>query len=232
MTQATEAEREQAAAALASEAGGLMQALLAFQAEAPKLQRDAINPHFRSRYISLESLMGEVMPLLTKHGLVWITKPCRDENGPALTYKLIHAVSGELEQGTMPLMLAKSDPQGQGSALTYARRYSLMAVLGLVADEDDDGNHATAQARAQPTARPAQQTERPATAKQRGLIFARAGENNMPSSLLAKVVLLATGNEPREFDSEDAATDWLNRSLDRLPASAVDKILEGIAADV
>jgi hypothetical protein len=44
----------------------------------------------------------------------------------------------------MPLLLAKSDPQGQGSAITYARRYALMAVLGLVADEDDDGNKASA----------------------------------------------------------------------------------------
>jgi hypothetical protein len=57
-----------------------------------------------------------------------------------LTYILVHAESGTELRGEMALLPAKADPQGQGSAITYARRYALMAVLGLVADEDDDGN--------------------------------------------------------------------------------------------
>lgn len=116
-------------------------ALLAVQKELPKLQKDAINPHFKNRYISLDSLMAAIRPVLSKHGLVWITTPCRDEQGePALSYRLVHADSGEFEGGTMPLLLTKQDPQGLGSAITYARRYSITAMLGLVADEDDDAN--------------------------------------------------------------------------------------------
>jgi hypothetical protein len=146
----------------------LMTALLAVQAEAPKLQKDKINPAFRSKYLSLDALMEQVLPVLNKHKLVWITRPGQDSEGrPVLSYELAFAVPShfpalppppkdggwsetkvtvlptEAIKGTMPLMLSKQDAQGLGSAITYARRYSLMAVLGLVADEDDDGAKAS-----------------------------------------------------------------------------------------
>lgn len=135
-------------------------ALLAFQAEAPALQRTALNPHFRSRYVPLDELMGVVLPLLNKHGIVLAQTPCRmsEDAAPALTTRLTHAESGEYVEGTMPLLLTKSDPQAQGAAITYARRYALMAMLGLVADEDDDGNAATPRA----TRRGARSTSAPA----------------------------------------------------------------------
>lgn len=123
---------------------GLYPALLAVQAEAPTLQKTAINPHFKSRFVPLEEVTEAVMPLLSKNGLVWTTLPGHTENGsPVLQYALIHADTGEQLRGSMALLPAKADPQGQGSAITYARRYALMAVLGLVADEDDDGNKAS-----------------------------------------------------------------------------------------
>ncbi len=121
---------------------GLMAALLAVQAEAPKVVKDQTNPHFKSRFASLDAVMDAIGPILTRHGLVWATLPGRVDGEPALTYKLVHVATGETLEGSMPLMLKSADPQGQGSALTYARRYSIMAVLGLVPDEDDDGNRA------------------------------------------------------------------------------------------
>lgn len=126
---------------------GLLPALLAFQAEAPKLPKDGVNPHFKSRFTKLDTIAETVRPLLNKHGLVWSTKPTRDEHGdPALHYRIAHAPSGESDEGTMPLLLVKQDPQAQGSAITYARRYAICAVLDLVADDDDDGNSASAPA--------------------------------------------------------------------------------------
>lgn len=121
----------------------LEQALLAAQQDAPHLQRDAINPHFKSKFISLDTLIENVLPVLNKHGLVLLQFPSTVSGQPALRTRLVHAESGEAVEDTMLLMAAKDDPQGQGSAITYARRYSLMSILGLVADEDDDGNHAT-----------------------------------------------------------------------------------------
>jgi hypothetical protein len=127
-----------------STAEGLLPALLAVQSEAPTLRKDATNPHFRSKYTPLDTIVETIGPILAKHGLVWMTLPGRDAHGdPALTYRLAHASTGEALEGSMPLLLSKQDAQGQGSAITYARRYAICAVLNLVADDDDDGNGAS-----------------------------------------------------------------------------------------
>lgn len=126
----------------------LMTAMLEVQKQAPGLAlgKDAqgqVGSH-KYKYLTLDKLMDRVMPVLSEQGLVWMTFPTFHESGdPALGYRLTHAESGESLEGTMPLMLAKSDPQGLGSALTYCRRYSMLAVLGIVADEDDDASVAS-----------------------------------------------------------------------------------------
>ncbi len=216
----------------------LYDALLAFQADAPTLQKDKINPAFRSKYLSLDSLMEQVLPALNAHGLIWTTLPGRDDDGAGvLRYELIHAASGDRLGGTMPLLAAKPDPQGQGSAITYARRYSLMAVLGLVADEDDDGNRASGRQRAPeranghgiPTAEPSNGGPRPASQKQRGMLNGKAAEAKLSSQQFANAILTAAGASPREFDGQEQAQAFVQRQLDRLPASLVDKVLEQIA---
>lgn len=126
----------------------LYTALLAAQQDMPELQKNAINPHFKSKFISLDTLMEQILPILNKHELVLTQFPtyvgAGDEREAALTTTLTFAPTGESTEGTMLLCMAKNDPQGQGSAITYGRRYGLMAALGLVADNDDDGNAATA----------------------------------------------------------------------------------------
>lgn len=118
-------------------------ALLAVQSEAPALPKDKTNPHFASKFTGLDTIIEKVGPLLTKHRLVWTTLPGRDELGPYLEYRLLHVDSDEGLTGRIPLLLSKGDSQGLGSALTYARRYALVSVLNLAADEDDDGNSAS-----------------------------------------------------------------------------------------
>lgn len=118
-------------------------ALHAFQAEAPALPKDKTNPHFNSKFTGLDTIVEKIGPLLSKHNLVWITKPGQSDHGPTLEYRLVHVGTGEGETGTMPLLLTKTDSQGLGSALTYARRYALCSVLNLVSDDDDDGNSAS-----------------------------------------------------------------------------------------
>lgn len=129
-----------------AKAKGLNDALLAVQKESPALQKDAINPHFKNKYITLQSLMDKILPLLHKHDLLLLQQPASvgPNAEPALTTTIIHVPSGEAEASIMPLMLDKATAQGLGSAITYARRYSLMSILGLVADEDDDGQAASA----------------------------------------------------------------------------------------
>lgn len=128
----------------ATPADTLLKAILAVQGEVGTLPKDAVNPAFQKggkggRYTPLDTIVEMVGPILNKHGLIWMTFPTVGENGQSLLkYRLQHAETNEEVGGIMPLLLTKQDPQGLGSALTYARRYSLCAVLNLVADEDDD----------------------------------------------------------------------------------------------
>jgi ERF superfamily len=122
----------------------LATALTAAQAEFSAIPKDAENPFFRSSYASLPKVVEVSAPVLTKHGLSITQFIGYDESGAdTLTTWLLHQ-SGQYICQTMRLRPTKPDPQGQGSAVTYARRYSYMAALGLVADEDDDGNNASA----------------------------------------------------------------------------------------
>ena len=131
----------------------LATALCEAQGEFEGVEKSAANPFFKSHYADLASIIESVAPVLHKHGLS-ITQPVGwDGENDLLTTRLTHT-SGEYMQSTMRLFLVKSDPQGQGSAITYARRYQLQAMLNL-RTVDDDGNLAS-----QPTQAPAKTTKR------------------------------------------------------------------------
>jgi len=122
----------------------LLTALLEVQRDAKTLTKD--KPGVHGKYVPLDSIVEAVRDSLASNGLVWVTMPVSDDHGhPALLYRLAHAKTGEVLEGVMPLLLDKQNAQGLGSAITYARRYSLCAVLNLVADEDDDGQKASQQ---------------------------------------------------------------------------------------
>jgi len=122
----------------------LLPALIAARAEFPAVKKDGYNPHFKSKFASLKAVREATEPILGKHGLTITQFPSQTYEGkPALTTWLAHS-SGQFIKDTTPLSMVKSDPQAQGSAITYLRRYGWSAVLGLVTDEDDDdGNMAT-----------------------------------------------------------------------------------------
>lgn len=174
----------------------LAKALLAFQAEAPALQRDKINPAFKSKYLSLEKLLEEVLPTLSRAGLAVSQWPTfvKTETGvlPALRTRLVHAESGEQWEDTMLILPAKSDPQGQGSAITYAKRYALCAALGLSADEDDDGNKASGgAAKKRPAAAKLaaeQKSSTTITAEQRAKLFATARDHGWTTEAIKETV--------------------------------------------
>ena len=119
----------------------LAAALVAAQAEFSAVPKTADNPFFKSKYADLATVVSHTQPILAKHGLAVSQFPTQINGEPALITYLLHA-SGQVLADTMKLCAAKSDPQGQGAAITYARRFAYMAVLGLVADVDDDGNTA------------------------------------------------------------------------------------------
>jgi len=117
---------------------GILPALLRFQGAVDGVRRDSANPHFRSRYASLENVIDTARPHLQDNGLVLTQAPGRVVEGCIeVTTRISHAESGEWIQATVHMPLAKKDPQGAGSALTYGQRYSLMAALGLPPTDDD-----------------------------------------------------------------------------------------------
>lgn len=128
----------------------LAAALSAAQGEFESVSKGAENPFFKSKYAALPHVVKAAAPILAKHGLSVMQFPGHDGERDTLTTIVLHK-SGQHVGSSMLLKLGKNDAQGQGSALTYARRYSYMAALGLVADEDDDGNAAS-----RPASRPAE----------------------------------------------------------------------------
>jgi len=121
-----------------------MDKLLEIQRELPKIGKDGDNPYFHSSYLTLEKLLDVMLPLLNAKGLLLIQAPEVVEGNGVLTTRIIDPLDGIIIETQMLLATKSNDPQAQGSAITYARRYALMAILGIVpAETDDDGNAAT-----------------------------------------------------------------------------------------
>lgn len=119
-------------------ASSLVKAQRAF---APAL-KTSTNPHFKSRYVDLAGCIEAVIDGLNENG-IFLMQPTRlDESGVTVETIFVHESGETLSAGVFHVPASKQDAQGYGSALTYARRYSLMAACGI-APEDDDGNAAS-----------------------------------------------------------------------------------------
>jgi hypothetical protein len=132
----------------------LAEALAALQRALPEVKKSETaevptkaGGMFRYTYAGLAAITAQIMPALGELGLSFSARPTVNERGQfVLAYELLH-VCGEHREGEYPL--SGSTPQQQGSAITYARRYSLLAVTGLAPDEDDDAAAAEAEAQSQ-----------------------------------------------------------------------------------
>lgn len=112
---------------------------------APAL-KTSTNPHFRSKYADLSACVEAVIDALNEAGIALVQRCHECENGVVVETVFLHESGEMIDAGRLHVPASKSDPQGYGSALTYARRYSLMAACGI-APEDDDGNAASNPAR-------------------------------------------------------------------------------------
>jgi hypothetical protein len=119
-------------------AGALVKAQKAF---GPAL-KTATNPHFRSRYADLSACVEAVIDALNDNGIALTQRVHHCEDGVIVETVFIHESGEVITSGPLHVPATKQDAQGYGSALTYARRYSLMAACGI-APEDDDGNAAS-----------------------------------------------------------------------------------------
>lgn len=136
-------------------------ALVKAQKEFGPALKTSNNPHFRTKYADLSACIEAVIDGLNNNGIYLMQLTDESPTGIKIQTVFIHDSGEQMSSGWLFVPAAKNDPQGFGSALTYARRYSLMAACGI-APEDDDANAASqtasAQVKAVPKPAPAQQT--------------------------------------------------------------------------
>ncbi len=116
----------------------LAAALIGFQADMPNVTKDAVNPFYKSKYATLEAILTAAKPHLKKHGLAVVQLPTIE----GLKTIIMHE-SGETIESDAKIVMKDQSPQGQGSAITYMRRYALSAALGIATEDDDDAEAAT-----------------------------------------------------------------------------------------
>jgi hypothetical protein len=215
----------------------LDEALLVFQADPPALVKDKKGQvgNQKTKYADLVQVNAVVLSRLNALGVVYVCAPSLVDGGFGLDYRLTHVASGTQIAGRYPLKLAEN-PMQMGSAITYARRYVLLAITGVAAeDEDDDGNAAAGagqryaqragRSHAAASAEQGQQAQR--AQRPRGGQPALPGENQGPNSPVGADQhrhmralwsdLGAGGDERRDFRLRKTA-EWLG--LESLDSSA------------
>lgn len=130
--------------------------------------KDSNNPHFKTKYADLASVVDAIRPAFAKNGLFFYQRTYEQSGGVCVETFVGHSSGEQMSFGRLYVPSSKQDAQGYGSALTYARRYSLMTAFG-VCPEDDDGNAAAAAPRdVVKVITPAQETELQDLAKEVG----------------------------------------------------------------
>lgn len=170
-------------------------AFVAAQKDMEAVKKASTNPAFKSKYADLAGVVEAVVPALNAHGIGVIQSPGYDGDLVSVTTMLMHE-SGASMVGVLNLRPSKTDPQGVGSAVTYGRRYSLLAMTGA-APEDDDGNAASGPRQGQSQQRPQQrqQTQGPTLSDRADALEAairQASPDDLPKAWEKGAQLLAT----------------------------------------
>jgi hypothetical protein len=146
----------------------LAEALVAFQAEMPTVHKGKTakvetktGPGYRYTYADLADIMAAAAPILTKHGLSFSARPHLVEQGAYELVGMLRHTSGEHDEGALPIY--GRTPQELGSSLTYARRYLLGCLTGIVTDDDDDAQTAQPAKRTRRQEPPTESEAKPAT---------------------------------------------------------------------
>jgi hypothetical protein len=124
----------------------LIQELLEVQRELSHATADAVNPHFKSQYVKFEDLWDYAKEALNSHNIM-IQQLSHECEVGACIETVLHGHGASMSTGKMIVRADKPTAQAFGSAITYAKRYSLSMALGIGADKDDDANNATSGAK-------------------------------------------------------------------------------------
>lgn len=205
----------------------LATALSKAQGEMQAAVKDKVNPFFKSSYADLGSVWDAARPVLSKYGLCVIqtTDFVPERNQIMLVTTLVHT-SGQWVKSYLPLNPAKNDSQGVGAAITYLRRYSLSAIVGVVCDDDDDGETAVGRGKSQ-------QKQDNVPPKKDNV------QPNTPNEKLDKPEIIALTNLINGLDEESSKSfrDWIRKSFNAesiqdIPKNCFEKCMVSLNAKI
>lgn len=162
----------------------IAQAFIAAKKSFAPALKCASNPHFKTKYADLASCLEAVDDALLSNGIAVYQETSEDAAGVTVETVFLHESGESLRSGKLHVPASKQDPQGYGSALTYARRYSLMAACGI-APEDDDGNAASRPAPKPPVSRSQTKLEEKTFADYESSIRAAASLDELKTAFAA-----------------------------------------------
>lgn len=201
-------------------------ALAKFQSEVKQPKKDTNNPFFNKKYVPLEGVVAVITEPLAKHGLSYIQSTGTDGENVTVTTLLMHT-SGEFIESD-PLKLPGHqvqrgggkdfNPQGIGSAITYGRRYSLTALLGIASEEDDDGNSGSQGDQAQNKNQPERKIQPPKKLSEAQVIrlFAIAKSKGISDADVKKAIV----NDYQKTQAEDLTKQEYDTLCERLESAA------------
>lgn len=117
-------------------------ALIKFQCSLDPIRAEKKNTYFKSSYADLAGIWNAIRPSLLEHSLAVVQDAVTLSDGVSVYTRILHSSGQWMEFGPLMIPMGKKDAHSTGSAISYAKRYGLAAALGLVAEEDDDGNRA------------------------------------------------------------------------------------------
>ncbi len=206
-----------------SQINEIVAALAKAQGEMKPAVFNRVNPHYKTRYADFTSCMEAVREPLSKNGLAVSQMPSTTSDGKFVLVTLLAHVSGQWMAGEFPLISAKMDSQGLGSAMTYAKRYSLCGMTAIVADEESDDDDGEASVGRGITAqKPFQQQEKSAPVE-------RVGK----TEIIAITSLINTLDQ----ESNKSFLDWINKnfnakSIQDIPKNCYEKCMVSLNAKI
>jgi hypothetical protein len=163
------------------------------------------NPHYKSRYADLPSVDAASRPVLAKHGLMYTQGVVEGLGGLAMETTIIHGASAQFISQMVPYVVPRGkteDPQAQGSAITYSRRYGLQSALGMVSD-DDDGEAASRIARRPAPVAPPAPVEDSGPVPELTDLEAKCREMGMSPRLVEDFVMAEKGKSMNELETHE-----------------------------
>ena len=191
----------------------LIESLVKAQSEMTHAAFDQTNPHFKSKFASLKSVIDAIKPALNANGIFFMQVSHPLDHGVGIETIFCKA-DEKLSTGVVMVPVDKANAQGLGSALTYAKRYSLAMACGIAADVDDDGNGAAAN----PPQRKGQSVVR-TVIEQEGIVVDETKRDAYVTQLLAKVTEVDTGGVQELVDELSTDSDMKIAVWAELPSN-------------